>query len=150
LAPNSDGKLQLTWNIPLAVEFQTNLDWPLAEPDDEATPGSDPTCNYVYQPRRKVATTWYGGEAQDAEISQVRKALYEQVVKDGSQPKLDANGRPIVFFLQNSAKACYTNEGLGMCVYEWRAKFTKPNEVGIELELQESTVLTTGSNSFNP
>jgi hypothetical protein len=36
----------------------------------------------------------------------------------------------------NSIKACYTNEGLGMAVYEWRPQFTTPNEIGIELELR--------------
>ena len=85
--------------------------------------------------RRRVATVPYGGTPQDVEIADVRKKLYEQVTKDGLKPKVDADGRPQFFFLLNCVKACYTEEGLGMCVYEWRPEFVKPNEVGIELEM---------------
>ena len=85
-----------------------------------------------------MATVAYGGNGpQDAEIANVRKRLYESVVKDGLQPKLDENGRPIFFFWQNGVKACYTEEGLGMAVYEWRPTFAKSDEVGIELEWNE-------------
>jgi len=102
------------------------------ENDDETT-----DCRYVFENRRRIATVRYGGDPQDEQIATVRQKLYEQVVtRDGQSPKLDENGRPIFFFVQNSVKACYTNEGLGMAVYEWRPQFTKPNEVGIELEVE--------------
>ncbi len=137
-----EDQLQLLWKIPLSVEFQATTDWPLADSDEEAVVGSEPECQYVYEPRRRVATVPYGGDAQDKEISQIRKQLYEQVLKDGFQPRLE-NGRPIFFFLTSTVKACYTTEGLGMCVYEWRPKWAKANEVGIELDLQESALLPT-------
>ena len=54
---------------------------------------------------------------------------------DGLNPKLDENGRPMFFFWQNDAKACFVSDGgLGMSVYEWRPKFANGNAVGIELE----------------
>jgi hypothetical protein len=130
-----DERLKLQWTIPLAVEFQAYTDWPLPGEDTEALPESNPECSYEFQLRRKVATVPYGGNSQDKEIENMRKKLYEQVMKDGLKPKLDENGRPVFFFLQNTVKACYTEEGLGMCVYEWRPKMVKPNEVGIELEI---------------
>lgn len=136
-------RLQLQWSIPLSVEFQSHPDWLLAQPDEETPVGSQPQCDYVYQPRRKVATVRYGGEAQDKEVSEIRKQLYEQVIKDGLKPKLDPEtGRPIFFFLQNTSKACYTEEGLGMCVYEWRPKLAKANEIGLELELPGGTMIS--------
>ena len=129
---------QIVWNIPLAVEYLTNNQIRLPPPNEEAVADSDPTCRYVWQPRRLVATVSYGGNGpQDAEIANVRKRLYESVVRDGLQPKLDENGRPIFFFWQNAVKACYTEEGLGMAVYEWRPRLAKSNEVGIELEWNE-------------
>ena len=77
----------------------------------------------------------FGGMPQDVEVAEVRKKLFDQVVKDGLRPKLD-NGKPMFFFLQNDAKACFTAEGgLGMAVYDWRPRFAESNEVGIELEL---------------
>jgi hypothetical protein len=58
------------------------------------------------------------------------------VERDGYIPKLDPiTKRPIFFFWMNDCKACFTwKGGLGMAVYEWRAKWSKSNEVGIELE----------------
>jgi hypothetical protein len=134
---NSDNRnrLQLTWSIPLSVEFQArNEIIPLPGKNPEAIEGSDPKCSYRWEPPRTVATIYYGGNVQDEEITDLRKHLYEQVTKDGWQPKLDENGRPRFFFWQNDVKACFTEEGLGMCVYEWRPRFAKSNEVGIELE----------------
>jgi hypothetical protein len=128
------GNLMLKWSIPLSVEFQSNAKLPLPGPDPEAIVGSNPGYKYEFQPRRKVATMKFGGNAQDVEITEIRKKLYDQVIKDGLKPKLDKTGRPEYFFLQNAVKACYTEEGLGMSVYEWRPAFVKPNEVGIELE----------------
>jgi hypothetical protein len=83
-----------------------------------------------------VATVQFGGLPQDNEVTKIRKQLYDQIIKDGYTPKTDSsNGRPIFFYTMNSIKACATNEGLGMAVYEWRPQFTKPNEIGIKLEL---------------
>ena len=104
----------------------------------EASETSDKTLaesGYALQPRRLVATVAFGGNPQDENLSKVRKDLYDSVVKDGLKPQLDESGRPKFFFLQNDAKACYVADGgLGMAVYEWRPKFAKGNEVGIELE----------------
>jgi len=126
----------LQWQIPMSVEFQTNPTWLLAPPNEEAIPDSDPHCEYVFQSQKLVATVAYGGEAQDAEIGQIRKQLYESVLKDGIHtPKLDDNGRPIFFFSYGTTKACYTRQGgLGMCVYEWRPSCAKANQVGLELQ----------------
>ena len=132
---NSSDGLKLKWSIPLSVQFQTQSELPLAGKDLEMLEGSNPECSYEFQPRRKVATVPYGGNAQDKDITDIRKKLYDQVLQDGFKPKLDESGKPFFFFLQNTIKACYTREGLGMCVYEWRPKSVKPNEVGIELEL---------------
>ena len=127
---------RIKWSVPLSVAFQTNTALPQPGEDPEARPNSDPTCEFEFQARRLVATVPYGGTPQDVEIADVRKKLYDAVVvKDKMKPKLDEQGRPQFFFLQNNVKACSTEEGLGMCVYEWRPKAVKPNEVGIELEL---------------
>lgn len=135
IIPGGPDGLELKWSIPLSVEFQTSAALPLPGDDKEAEEGSRPEFNYEYQPRRRVATVPYGGEAQDEQIKDIRKKLYEDVVKAGLKPKMDANGRPEFFFVQNCLKACYTEEGLGMCVYEWRPEAVKPNEVGLELTI---------------
>ncbi|KAL3920157.1 MAG: hypothetical protein SGILL_003406 [Bacillariaceae sp.] len=130
----SDDRLELSWSIPLSVEFQAaneNLLLPGDNPEDAKD--SFPTRDYKLQPVRQVATIAYGGNAQDEEITNIRKQLYEQVLKEGLKPKLDENGRPQFFFWMNDVKACYTEEGLGMTIYEWRPKFANSNEVGIEL-----------------
>ncbi len=155
LIPRQDGdddqnrrrRLQIQWNIPIATEYVSNpiLQMPplvdASNCDDHEFTIEDleqyqPTCQYTYVPRRFVATIPYAGKPQDSDITKVRKELYDQVIRDGYQPKMDPkNQRPIFFFTMNSVKACYTNEGLGMAVYEWRPQFTKPNEIGIELEI---------------
>ena len=143
---SDDNRLQLSWSIPLSVEFQAKnevLSIPGENP--EAVEGSDPDCSYQWVPPRRVATIPYGGNAQDEEITDLRKQLYEQVTKDGWKPKLDENGRPRFFFWQNNLKACYTDEGLGMCIYEWRPEFAKSNEVGIELDLERQSLSAVGS-----
>ena len=127
-----DGKSVIEWNIPLPAEFVSYYD-ELACGDLTGVKDGE-ACKYSYQPRRVVATLSYGGNAQDKEVSDIRKELYEQVTKDGLKPKL-VDGRPQFFFLNNDAKACFTaDKGLGMAVYEWRPEFSKSNEVGIELE----------------
>lgn len=137
LQNTKDGAITLEWNIPVATEFATTLALPVPATDDSETdPMAQATCRYVVTPVRRVATMSYGGGPQDADISAVRQRLYEQaVVRDGLEPLLDESGRPIFFFAMNSVKACYTEEGLGMAVYEWRPQFTKPNEVGLELKV---------------
>ena len=95
-------------------------------------------CNYSLRPSRLVATLPYAGNPQDEEVTQLRRQLYNEVVeRDGFKPKLDpVTNRPIFFFWMNDAKAMFTRKGgLGMAVYEWRAKWSKANEVGIELEI---------------
>jgi len=138
LVPAKGGSgLRLEWLIPIAVNtlaLNTDLLIPSPGADEDVDPEEQAECRYVWVDRRQVATVPYGGSPQDAEITDVRKKLYEQVVKDGLKPKLDESGRPKFFFWQNSVKACYTDEGLGMAVYEWRPKFSKPSAVGIELE----------------
>jgi hypothetical protein len=64
------------------------------------------------------------------------------VVKDGLTPKLDPAGRPQFFFWSNNVKNCYTETGLGMAVYEYRGKWAKSNEVGIELEVEGMDMVT--------
>jgi hypothetical protein len=152
LIPNNNNnenrrKLQIHWNIPIATEYVSNPILQLPPPMDESNCNDheftmddietlQPTCQYVYVPRRFIATIPYAGTPQDTDITKVRKQLYDQIIRDGYQPKMDQSSqRPIFFFVMNSIKACYTNEGLGMAVYEWRPQFTKPNEIGIELEI---------------
>jgi hypothetical protein len=137
LVPQSTGPLRLRWNIPVSVESMSansGAQLPLPPADEESDVAALPECNYQWQPRRAVATLPYGGGPQDGAVTELRKRLYEKVTKDGLQPTLDPNGRPIFFFWQNNVKACYTKEGLGMAVYEWRPDFVKANEIGIELE----------------
>ncbi|MGK3734625.1 MAG: hypothetical protein ACI90V_001462, partial [Bacillariaceae sp.] len=129
-----DDRLLIKWAIPLATQFQAlnnNLPLPGDNPEDDEK--SFPTCDYEWQSLRQVATIKYGGYAQDPEISDIRKRLYEQVLKDGWKPKLDQNGKPRFFFWQNNVKACYIDDGFGMSVSDWRPKFAESNEVGIEL-----------------
>jgi len=130
-----DDRLLLSWSIPLSTQFQAlNKDLLLpAEDDPEAEEGSFPECSYAWQPMRQVATVKFGGNVQDEEISDIRKKLYEQVMKEGWKPKLDENRKPKFFFWQNDVKACYIEDGLGMVVYDWRPEFANSNEVGIEL-----------------
>mmetsp|Transcript_53752 Transcript_53752/g.60042 ORF Transcript_53752/g.60042 Transcript_53752/m.60042 type:complete len:547 (-) Transcript_53752:38-1678(-) len=130
---DDDDRLRIKWSIPLSTQFQAlnnNLPLPGDNPEDDKD--SFPTCDYEWQPLRQVATTRFGGNVQDLEISGIRKRLYAQVLKDGWKPKLDQNGKPQFFFWQN-IKACYIEDGFGMSVYDWRPKFAGSNEVGIEL-----------------
>ena len=133
--PTSPGApLTLEWNVPISVECLSQLSLPLPGQDPESDPRCDPACKYVYQEKRRVATLPFGGGPQDPQVAELRKKLYQAVLKDGMAPRMDASGRPIFFFWQNGSKACYTEEGLGMSVYEWRPAFVEPNEIGIELE----------------
>jgi hypothetical protein len=155
LVPVSSTQLRLQWSVPVAVEtLACNQLLPLPSIGDDVNADGDgddddrdaaasaaelqqPRCEYAWVGPRRVATVPYGGGPQDPGISAARRRLYEQVVKDGWTPKLDgaAAKRPVFFFWQGSAKACYTRQGLGMAVYEARPGFVAPNYVGIELEL---------------
>jgi hypothetical protein len=149
----STQQLRLQWSVPIAVEtlaYNAMLPLPSLSDDDVDAGGGEgddrassslfqrqqqSNCEYAWVGPRRVATVPYGGNPQDPGITAVRKKLYEQVVRDGWKPKLDSTTkRPIFFFLQNPAKACFTRQGLGMAVYEARPAFSLPNEVGIELE----------------
>jgi hypothetical protein len=142
LRRGSDDKNRLQWSLPVSVELQTRSQLPLPGEDKETLSESEPEARYIYQSKRKVATLPYGGCPQDAEVAEIRKKLYEQVVKDGYKPKLDEAGRPIFFFWQHDVKACYTEDGLGMAVYEYRGpRFIKSNEVGIELEVEDTNLV---------
>jgi hypothetical protein len=136
---SDDDRLLLSWSIPISTQFQAvneNLLLPMEE-NLEDVEGSFPTCEYDWIPLRQVGTVKYGGNVQDPEISDIRKKLYEQVIKQGLKPKVDENGKPKFFFWQNDVKACYIEDGLGMCVYDWRPKFADSNEIGIELMVEE-------------
>ena len=132
---NSEFNNRIVWTIPMSIELQTNPRLPLPGVDEETLPEMMPETIYKFQERRKVAVVSYGGFPQDPEVSGLRKKLYDQVIKDGLKPKLDENERPQFFFRQHNVKACCTEGGLGMVVYEWRPKFVALNEIGIELEL---------------
>jgi hypothetical protein len=123
-------------------DLATSSQSPLSRMGRPRTKRPDPPtslqCNYTLRPSRLVATLPYAGNPQDEEVTQLRRQLYQEVVeKDGFKPKLDpVTNRPMFFFWMNDAKACFTRQGgLGMAVYEWRADWSKSNEVGIELEI---------------
>lgn len=126
---------KISWNIALPPEFVSYYDeFSAGVAEEDKKEGNDPTNAYVYQERRLVATLPFGGAVQDSDVTEVRKNLYDQIVKDGLKPKLE-DGRPQFFYLQNDAKACFTADGgLGMAVYDWRPKSANSNEIGIELE----------------
>jgi len=145
-------KSRITWTVAVPAQLSSGFQWPLpaneeveeedgTEDEEEENPlfaASEPTdfqTQYELAPRRLVATLPYGGNPQDAEVTNVRRQLYESVVRDNLKPKLDEKGRPRFFFLQNEVKTCFTEGGLGMAVYEWRPEFLNGNEVGIDLEL---------------
>lgn len=122
---------QITWTVAVPAEVSKSSVLPIPMDDGSS---DQAFCRYEYHPRRKIATLPYGGNPQDVEVTDLRKRLYNAVVQDGLRPKLGADGKPCFFFLQNDSKACFTEDGLGMAVYDWRPKFVNGNEVGIELE----------------
>jgi len=142
---SSNNRPEISWNVPVSVEFLANAGeggmLPLPGPDEQMMDEDDDdyssaTCAYELRPRRTVATVPYSGSPQDEEVSELRRKLYESVVRDGHVPELESSsGTPKFFFVQNEAKACYVpGGGLGMTVYEWRPKFSRSNEIGIELD----------------
>lgn len=134
-------QLEISWEIPLSVEYASNIKLLLPPPDnDSLIEPNNQGCQYIYRPERIIATVpYYAGEEsspQDESIVAIRKKLYEQtVIQDGFQPCLDSFGRPKFLFIQNNVKACYTEKGLGMSVYAWRPRFAGTYEIGIELEM---------------
>lgn len=138
---NQQQQRQLQWLIPMSVEYIARKGQAMSLPipdfyvEETDNPECEPQCSFVWNGERRIATVAYGGGPQDADITDVRKRLYDKVISDGLRPKLDASGRPCFLFFQHTVKTCFTPEGLGMAVYEWRPQFIKPNEVGIELEV---------------
>ena len=134
---------RLIFSMPVSVELQTNPTLPYPGDDVETRSEVEPLVEYRWQDARRVATMAYAGNPQDEQVVAVRKRLYEQVViKDGLTPKLDpVSGRPQFFFWSNNVKNCYTETGLGMAVYEYRAEWAKSNEVGIELEVEGTDIV---------
>lgn len=131
--PQTEGPPQLEWTIPLSVAFQSSPSLPLPEGDEETDERIQPRSWYQWESPRRVVSVPYSGSAQDSEVTAVRKKLFEQAQKDGLVPKMK-DGRPIFSFVQQSVKACFTEEGLGMAVYEYRPDFVKANEVCLEIE----------------
>lgn len=121
----------ITWTVPVAISVASKPELPLPVENDDKL-----ACVYELQERRCIATLPFSGEPQDEEVTKMRQQLFEAVQKDGLIPKLDESGRPIFLFLQNEAKACFVEDGLGMAIYEDRPSFTKSNEVGLELEIK--------------
>lgn len=135
-------KQRLVFAMPISVELQTNPTLPYPGDDPETRPELEPLVEYKWEGARRVATIAYAGNPQDEQVVPLRKQLYEQVVvRDGLKPKLDETGRPQFFFWSNNVKNCYTETGLGMAVYEYRPKWSKSNEIGIELEMESTDIV---------
>lgn len=127
------GTNRITWTIPVPPVLAKTTT--LLIPSSEELEDESCTCTYEYQSKRKVATLPFGGNPQDSEVSRVRQKLYESVIRDGLRPKKGDDGNPCFFYLQNDGKSCFTQNGLGMAVYEWKPQFIEDNEIGIELEI---------------
>ena len=110
------------FSIPIPVQYSS---WKQDEDHDNAS--------FQFQPTKLVATTPTSLGPQEEGIAKIREKLYESVTKDGYQPRLQ-NGRPVFTYYQRDLKACFTENGLGMAVYDWRPGFVQPNAVGIEIE----------------
>ena len=156
----------LQWQIPLSVELQSQLVWPPAtsqdDDDDEDEPDTtakepssssttttmEPECRYTWVGPRRVAVVPFGGTGpQDEGIPAARQALYQAVIQEGQyQPKLTTatstgTGRPQFTFWNQAFKGCFTANGLGMAVYEWRPTalpwLAQNHYVGLELQVPE-------------
>ena len=125
---------RVTWHVPLAVEFQSQLSWPAAMVSDEEDFADAPTCSYTWNPPRTIMMQSYPqGGPQDEGIPAARKRLYEQVMQqDGVEPKL-VEDRPVFSFWKEAFKGCFTEEGFGMAVYEWRPGFAAGNFIAMEV-----------------
>eukprot|EP00588_Corethron_pennatum_P034440 CAMPEP_0194349538 /NCGR_PEP_ID=MMETSP0171-20130528/107146_1 /TAXON_ID=218684 /ORGANISM="Corethron pennatum, Strain L29A3" /LENGTH=518 /DNA_ID=CAMNT_0039117003 /DNA_START=64 /DNA_END=1620 /DNA_ORIENTATION=- len=146
----------ITWSVPVPPSVYRAARVPLGETevatdapgtlernaytgDSEATLDDEGrTLTYAVAPRRRVATVPFAGTPQDDAVAEVRRKLYESVVKDGKYAvKIGEDGRPLFFYRQNNAVACWTDDGLGMGVYAWIPRIVKCHEVGLELECDE-------------
>jgi hypothetical protein len=133
-------KRKIIWKIPVPAFLSSAFSLPVPVGMDNTSNDSN-IINvdkyYTVEGRRRVATCKYSGYVQDEQVVNIRKRLYEAVLRDGLRPKLDkSSGKPIFFFLQNKIKCCFTKEGgLGMAVYESRPNMLSADEVGIELEI---------------
>jgi len=126
---------RITWTIPVPTLVASALDLPIPA---EMSPSSSSSANdeyYSFDTTRRVATIPYSGNPQDEKVADLRKKMYDSVVRDGFRPKLDDAGKPIFFFIQNKIKCCFTEGGFGMAVYESRPKLLSNDDVGIELEI---------------
>lgn len=132
---DGNGGNKITWTVPVPPKFSKSDVLPIPQPDEDDFKENIEKLysEYKYEGRRRVATLSYGGNPQDANVPKLRKKLYDAVIRDGLTPAVDEDGLPNFFFLQNESKACYTDEGLGMAVYEWRPDFANCNEIGIDL-----------------
>ena len=160
---NATNGVLLQWQIPLSVELQSQLVWPPAtskdveeedEPDTTAEEPSsststttttitsmEPECRYTWVGPRRVAVVPFAGTPT------ARQALYQAVIQEGHyQPKLTTatttgTGRPQFTFWNQAFKGCFTANGLGMAVYEWRPNslpwLAQNYYVGLELEVPE-------------
>lgn len=137
IQPSADGPNMVAWKIPLTVQLQAQKGWPLFQEGNEEGPvaSQDASGSYVWEPARRVATLPTGiARPQDEGVTELRKRLYERVTAAGLKPKLDESGRPRFFFWSSTTKSCFTEQGLGMAVYEWRPKLAQSNHVGVEIE----------------
>lgn len=153
IIPKNNDLLQYTWDIPLSVEYTSNILLRLPKLDNESAltlstsisnQQQQQKCQYIYQNERMIATIpYYIGTSSPQEndtISSIREKLYKQViVRDKLIPKLDEFGRPMFFFIQNNYKGCFTEDGFGMAIFEWRPRIAAPYEIGIELDTNEYT-----------
>ena len=128
-----------------------------AEEDESSSPSTtttttttsmEPACRYTWVGPRRVAVVPFGGTGlQDEGIPAERQALYQAVIQDGQyQPKLTTatttgTGRPQFTFWNQAFKGCFTANGLGMAVYEWRPNalpwLAQNHYVGLELQVPE-------------
>ena len=91
-------------------------------PSSELDPGA--TAEYVFESQPQTfRVAPHGGFPQDESVSDVRKRLYEKHV-GGNDP-------PVFSYWMYKTKACWTKQGLGMCVYEWRPQFVECNRVAL-------------------
>jgi hypothetical protein len=146
---DKDNNIQLQWEIPLSVEYMSNtyLNIP-SKDEDSMIDRSNQQCQYSFKPKRMYASVpFYGSSPQDEQVAAIRQQLYQKaVVEDKHQPALDSSGRVKFVFIQNNVKACFTENGFGMSIYDWRPLFAGPNEIGIEL--LEDSAITTNKNSI--
>jgi len=144
IMPTTASVPMLKWQVPMSVEFQSQLSWPNPNPSTaETTAGSlEENTAYTWQPPRRIAVVYFSGEGpQDSQrIPEARKRLYESVAQKSQWKIKFQDDRPVFTFWKNAFKGCYTEQGLGMAVYEWRPSGSSlaGNQIGMELELERT------------